>query len=141
MEKLIIDKSIVQKGHFLCTTLDKEEEVFKVYGYMLENKEETNTHFIKINNWIDEYINEPNEKTDFYFQFLYINTMGIKKIHELIRRIRIVPNINFYLIHDPDDEDREEMVSEISSHLDVNITSKKVSLDYQTMFSEKPYYI
>lgn len=141
MDKLIIDRSILKKGHLLCVTFDKEKGIFKLYGYMLENEEETNNHFIKINNWINNYIEEPNEKTDFYFQFEYINTLGIKKVYEVIEKLRVIPEIRFFIVHDPDDIDFEEMATDISNNFNLNALSKKVSLDYQAKFYENAYFI
>jgi len=141
MEKLIIDKSILNSGHLLCVTLDKKAGIFKIYGYMLENEQDANNHFAIITKWINKYIMKPNVKTDFYFQFNYINTFGMKEVYNLIEKIRNIPNLNIYLVHDPDDEDAEELASEISNYLNVNFVSKKVSLEYQELFFTNPYYI
>jgi hypothetical protein len=45
MEKLIIDKSVLDTGHLLCVTLDKEAGIFKIFRYMLENDQGANNLF------------------------------------------------------------------------------------------------
>jgi hypothetical protein len=95
--------------------LDKENEVFHIKGRsIIENAHE---FYAPIINWLNDYISDPNEKTEFFLDIYYLNsssTLQLMKIffilEELKRKQKLIKVIWFY---EKDDELSEERGEEL----------------------------
>lgn len=121
MRKLILDQSDILHTHLPSVSFDNIEGVFKVYGYLLQDKEVVDVHFKKINQWIDIYLCDPNSASNFYFCFYCIHSYGVMCIVELICKIKNLPGLKVYWVLHPDDRDMEELVCDISLEVGLEI--------------------
>jgi len=137
MKKLVIKGPFALIGHLPFVVLDKEAGIFKVYGYLLEQKKDVDMHFEKIHEWINNYIKEPNDSTDFYFGFHYIHTYGIKCIFEFIKKIRAIPNLNIFWVCDPEDIVFDELIVEISREINLGIKTLKPPINENMLYIDK----
>ncbi len=64
--------------------LDKEQEIFKIGGKALP--ENTQVFFAPVFQWVDQYIENPNNKTEVAFSFEYLNSSSLKNILILIKK-------------------------------------------------------
>ena len=78
MEPLIYEESTETPG----ITLNKENGTFKMWGKSFP--EEATKFYEPIINWLDEYIQNPNEKTTFVFKMDYFNSASSTRILEML---------------------------------------------------------
>ncbi len=130
MRNLIITKSDSKYKHLHLpyVIFDKEEGIFKLYGYSLEEKESVDLYFKDIYEWIDDYVKDPNASSDFYFGFHYVNEYSLICIANLTEKIKNLPNLNVYWVYHPDDEDMEEILESFSKSVNVKIIPKTDSI-------------
>ncbi len=82
MEKIIITN---QSGDIPNITLDKEANVFEIYGKSFpENAAEFYSPIIK---WIKEYTQSPNPQTVFTINLEYFNSSSSKKLFEILMNL------------------------------------------------------
>ena len=62
--------------------LDKQKNFFKISGRSLP--EDADTFYNKIIAWVQEYIKEPNPKTEFIFQLDYYNSSTARKLSDIL---------------------------------------------------------
>lgn len=77
MESLIYEENTETPG----VILDKENQTFKIWGKSFP--EEANKFFEPIFNWLEEYIQEPNENTTFVFKLEYFNSASSTRMLEI----------------------------------------------------------
>jgi len=78
MEPLIYEETTETPG----VILDKENETFKIWGKSFP--EETHKYYEPLLNWLDEYIQNPNNKTSFVFKMDYFNSASSTRILEML---------------------------------------------------------
>lgn len=102
-------------------TLDKENNIFEISGRSLP--EDVVVFYKPILEWLDEYKNDPLDKTVFNFKLEYFNTASSKLLLDVLLKLEDISNDgNEVLVrwHFPDDdEDMEEAGEEYSDIVDV----------------------
>ncbi|MCQ2250943.1 MAG: DUF1987 domain-containing protein [Bacteroidales bacterium] len=102
-------------------TLDKENNIFEISGRSLP--EDVVVFYKPILEWLDEYKNDPLEKTVFDFKLEYFNTASSKLLLDVLLKLEDISNDgNDVLVrwHYPDDdEDMEEAGEEYSDIVEV----------------------
>jgi len=101
--------------------LDKDSGIFEISGRSLP--EDVTTFYEPVLSWLDEYQEEPNEKTVFAFKLVYFNTASSKLILDILMKLEEMhENGNQVLIKwffPEDDEDMEEAGEEYADIVDV----------------------
>jgi len=101
--------------------LDKDNGIFEISGRSLP--EDVTTFYEPVLSWLDEYQEEPNEKTVFAFKLVYFNTASSKLILDILMKLEEMhENGNQVLIKwffPEDDEDMEEAGEEYADIVDV----------------------
>lgn len=129
MEKLLLTHPDLDRSILPIVILDKAKSVFKIYGNMYDDDVEIDKYLIKVKQWLIDYQVNPNNNSDFHFGFHRITEYGLKCITELVTIISKIANSKIYWEYDIDDEDMEEIVSEISNSTGVEIISRKVGIE------------
>lgn len=101
--------------------LDKDNDIMEISGRSLP--EDVASFYDPILNWLDEYADSPNGKTNFNFKLVYFNTASSKLILDVLMKLEEIHEAgNEVLIrwHYPeDDEDMEEAGEEYADIVDV----------------------
>ena len=101
--------------------LDPENNEFEISGRSLP--EDVASFYNPVLNWLEEYIENPKEKTEFNFKLVYFNTASSKLLLDILMKLESLhENGNEVLVkwHYPeDDEDMEEAGEEFSDIVDV----------------------
>jgi len=101
--------------------LDKDNGIFEISGRSLP--EDVTTFYEPVLSWLDEYQEDPNEKTVFAFKLVYFNTASSKLILDILMKLEEMhENGNQVLIKwffPEDDEDMEEAGEEYADIVDV----------------------
>jgi hypothetical protein len=63
-------------------TLDKEKNIFEISGNSLP--EDVVSFYAPVLIWLEEYLKQPNQKTEFHFKFLYLNSASSKVILDIL---------------------------------------------------------
>jgi hypothetical protein len=102
-------------------TLDKENNIFEISGRSLP--EDVVVFYKPILEWLDEYKNDPLDKTVFNFKLEYFNTASSKLLLDVLLKLEDIHNDGHDVLvkwHYPDDdEDMEEAGEEYSDIVDV----------------------
>ena len=78
-------------------TLNKEKSIFEISGNSLP--EDVLTFYAPVLKWLEEYLNQPNQKTEFHFKFLYLNSSSSKVILDILVLLeKIAAQGNYVLI-------------------------------------------
>jgi hypothetical protein len=101
--------------------LDPEKNEFEISGRSLP--EDVASFYNPVLNWLEEYVENPNDKTVFNFKLVYFNTASSKLLLDILMKLESLhENGKEVLIkwHYPeDDEDMEEAGEEYSDIVDV----------------------
>ncbi len=98
--------------------LDKDNNTFEISGRSLP--EDVNMFYEPIMNWIDEYSEGPNEKTEFNFKLEYFNTASSKIILDILLKFEeIVENGHDVTIKWHYHEDEEDMLEAGEEYADI----------------------
>ncbi len=98
--------------------LDKENNKFEISGRSLP--EDVNMFYEPIMNWIDEYSEAPNDKTEFNFKLEYFNTASSKIILDILLKFEeIVENGNDVTIRWHYHEEEEDMLEAGEEYADI----------------------
>ena len=98
--------------------LDKENEHFEISGRSLP--EDVNMFFEPIMDWIDEYAEDPLDKTVFDFKLEYFNTASSKVILDILLKFEeIVENDKDVTIKWHYHEDEEDMLEAGEEYADI----------------------
>ena len=102
-------------------TLDKENNIFEISGRSLP--EDVVVFYKPILEWLDDYKNDPLDKTVFNFNLEYFNTASSKLLLDVLLKLEDINNDGHEVLvkwHYPDDdEDMEEAGEEYSDIVDV----------------------
>jgi len=98
------------EAQFPKVILDKDNNKFEISGQSIP--EDVVSFYAPILDWLDNYIQNPNENTEVALKMVYYNTSSSKMIYEIIKRLNdLYKNKHaakilwYYAI---DDEDMEE---------------------------------
>ncbi len=98
--------------------LDRESEIFEISGRSLP--EDVNMFFEPIMDWIDEYAEDPLDKTTFDFKLEYFNTASSKIILDILLKFEeIVENGKSVLVKWHYHEDEEDMLEAGEEYADI----------------------
>lgn len=101
--------------------LDPENNAFEISGRSLP--EDVASFYNPVLNWLEEYIENPKDKTEFNFKLVYFNTASSKLLLDILMKLESLHEKgNEVLVkwHYPeDDEDMEEAGEEYSDIVDV----------------------
>ncbi len=107
--------------------LDTENEILEISGRSLP--EDVTAFFEPILNWLDEYSEEPNEKTVFSFKLVYFNTASSKLILDILMKLEEMhedgKDVLVKWFFPDDDEDMEEAGEEYADI--VNVPFEQIS--------------
>jgi hypothetical protein len=102
-------------------TLDRDNNIFEISGRSLP--EDVVVFYKPILEWLDDYKNNPLEKTVFNFKLEYFNTASSKLLLDVLLKLEDISNDGHDVLvkwHYPDDdEDMEEAGEEYSDIVDV----------------------
>jgi hypothetical protein len=102
-------------------TLDKENNIFEISGRSLP--EDVVVFYKPILEWLDDYKNDPLDKTVFNFKLEYFNTASSKLLLDVLLKLEDINNDGHDVLvkwHYPDDdEDMEEAGEEYSDIVEV----------------------
>ncbi len=111
--------------------LDKAENQFEISGRSLP--EDVAAFYEPILEWLNDYADEPNEKTVFDFKLEYFNTASSKLLLDVLLKLEdMVDDGNDVLVrwHYPsDDEDMEEAGEEYADIVEVPFEQVPYDLD------------
>ena len=101
--------------------LNKDKGVFKISGNSFS--EDPFTMYTRIFSWLNEYIHNPNEETEFEFQLNYINTASSKQIVEILKILEKLSQkskvtVNWY--YQDGDDDTYTEGNELSQMFELN---------------------
>ena len=101
--------------------LDAENEIFEISGRSLP--EDVTVFYDPLLNWLNEYVENPNNKTIFSFKLVYFNTASSKLILDILMKLEEMHEAGKEVLikwHFPDDdEDMEEAGEEYADIVDV----------------------
>ena len=111
--------------------LDKEDGILEVSGRSLP--EDVVAFYDPILEWLDEYAEDPNEKTVFDFKLEYFNTASSKLILDILLKLEDMADEGRDVLvrwHFPDDdEDMEEAGEEYADIVAVPFEQVSYSID------------
>ena len=81
METLKIEKGIDTPE----IILDAENSIFIMHGRSYP--EDTREFFTPVLNWVDRYVQSPNEETVFTFKLQYFNSSSYKPIYDILTKL------------------------------------------------------
>ncbi len=102
-------------------TLDKDKEILEISGRSLP--EDVATFYDPILNWLDEYAQDPLEKTVFNFKLVYFNTASSKLLLDILMKLEELyesgKDVTVVWHYPEDDEDMQEAGEEYADIVDV----------------------
>ena len=101
--------------------LDAEKELLEISGRSLP--EDVSAFYEPVLNWLNEYAENPNDKTIFNFKLTYFNTASSKLLLDILMKLEELHEKGHDVLirwHYPeDDEDMEEAGEEYADIVDV----------------------
>jgi hypothetical protein len=98
--------------------LDKDKGIFELSGRSLP--EDVTMFYQQILDWIDAYVKEPNDRTEFNFKLEYFNTASSKVILDVLLKFEdIVENGKSVVIKWFYNEDEEDMLEAGEEYADI----------------------
>jgi hypothetical protein len=102
-------------------TLDKDKEIMEISGRSLP--EDVASFYDPILNWLDEYAQDPLDKTVFNFKLVYFNTASSKLLLDILMKLEEMheagKNVTVIWHYPEDDEDMQEAGEEYADIVDV----------------------
>ena len=99
--------------------LDKEKSIFEFAGNSLP--EDVTSFYNPIMEWIDDYMANPNQKTELDLSFDYYNTSSSKMILKILEKFREIHRKGYTVVvnwhYMEDDEDMVEAGEDYAEHL------------------------
>ena len=111
--------------------LDAGNELFEISGKSMP--EDVAAFYGPVLEWLEDYADEPNEKTVFNFKLIYFNTASSKMLLDILLQLEEMVEagnevkINWYFPED--DEDMEEAGEEYADIVDIPFEQISYSLD------------
>jgi hypothetical protein len=106
MDPLFIEKTKVSPE----VTLNKDENTFRIAGRSLV--EDPGRFYMPVYNWLEKYIENPNDQTQFEFDLEYFNSSSARQVMKLIILLEDIQKAGKevqikWLYEDGDDMSRE----------------------------------
>ena len=102
-------------------TLDKDKEILEISGRSLP--EDVASFYDPILNWLDEYSQDPNDKTVFNFKLVYFNTASSKLLLDILMKLEELyesgKDVTVVWHYPEEDEDMQEAGEEYADIVDV----------------------
>ena len=102
-------------------TLDKEKDLMEISGRSLP--EDVASFYDPILNWLDEYAQDPNDKTIFNFKLVYFNTASSKLLLDILMKLEEMyeggKDVTVVWHYPEEDEDMMEAGEEYADIVDV----------------------
>jgi hypothetical protein len=100
-----------------AVTFDKENSIFKVSGRSIV--EDPNKFYMPLYNWLEDYIQNPNENTEFVFDLEYFNSSSARQVMKLIMLLEKLVDTNKLIkvkwLYEEGDEMSQERGEEIKA--------------------------
>jgi hypothetical protein len=96
---------------------DKAQGLFEISGRSLP--EDTVAFYKPVIDWIKQYAQQPNDKTDFCFKLDYFNTSSSKVILDFIGTLKSIKGMRIVWFYREDDEEILDAGKEFSEQVDV----------------------
>lgn len=113
MEPLFIERTKVSPE----INFNKDEGIFKVAGRSLV--EDPGKFYMPVYNWLENYIKEPNEVTNFNFDLEYFNSSSARQVMKLIMLLEDIVDtdkeINLNWLYEEGDDMSRERGEEIAA--------------------------
>ncbi|GJM60321.1 MULTISPECIES: DUF1987 domain-containing protein [Persicobacter] len=103
--------------------LDKDNGIFEISGRSLP--EDSQGFYQPILDWIGEYENAANPKTEFVFKLEYFNTASSKLILDVLSALEEIEGTVIHWYYLEDDEDMQEAGEEFSELVDLEFEFKE----------------
>lgn len=101
--------------------LDKENAIFMIAGNSLP--EDVGAFYSPILEWLDNYVQNPNPRTEVNLHFDYYNTSSSKMILKILERFREIHRKGYEVLvlwhYHEDDEDMIESGEDYAEHLNI----------------------
>ena len=97
--------------------LNGKNGIFEISGRSLP--EDSAEFYAPVLEWLEQYAEAPNDKTEFVFKLEYFNTASSKLILDILSKLEEVSNVSVAWYYDEDDEDMQEAGEEFSELVDV----------------------
>ena len=109
------------ESHLPRVLLDKENNKFEISGHSLP--EDVHAFYMPVIQWLDEYIQSPNENTEVVMKMVYFNTASSKMLYEIMEKLEELNNnghdVKIIWHYAEDDEEMEEAGKEYEEMVDV----------------------
>ncbi len=118
MKPLIIEP----KSYLPRITLDKTYGVFEISGRSIPKNPDD--FYFPVFDWIEEYVKNPNENTNFVLNVDYMNTASHKCLAIILNKLDVLTKkedsyIKVFWNYDSSDEDMKEMGEELEECNDI----------------------
>jgi len=117
MDKIIIEPTLETPR----VVLDRDSSIIEFSGNSLP--EDVNAFYAPILEWIDNYVENPNQQTEVSMNFDYYNTSSSKMILRILERFRDIHRKGFPVVvnwlYMEDDEDMVEAGEDFADHLKI----------------------
>lgn len=97
--------------------LDKNNGIFEISGRSLP--EDSAEFYQPVIDWLEDYKESPNAKTEFVYKLEYFNTASSKLILDLLSQLEDLENVTVLWYYHEDDEDMQEAGEEFSELVEV----------------------
>ncbi len=123
--------NIEGSSHTPKVILDKDKGIFEISGQSLP--ENVAAFFAPIFEWLDAYMEDPNEESVVSFTMEYFNTASSKMIYEVLNKFDELHNsgkkVKIIWKFDEEDEDMEEAGEEYADMIDVPVELVSYTVD------------
>lgn len=89
MQKALIIKGTQNSPHII---FDRENEIFEISGRSL--LEDTEEFYSPATEWIQEYVKNPNENTEFIFRMDYLNSSSAKRLMDILYELELILDVD-----------------------------------------------
>ncbi|HJX70370.1 MAG TPA: DUF1987 domain-containing protein [Bacteroidales bacterium] len=100
---------------------DPENDIFEISGRSLP--EDVVSFYQPVIDWLDEYSQLPNAKTEFVFKYIYFNTATSKLIQDILIRLEQIYETGNEVVviwyYEQDDEDMMDLGEEFKEYVDI----------------------
>lgn len=118
-------------SHTPNVIFDKDKGIFEISGQSLP--ENVASFFAPVFEWLEAYMDDPNEESVMRFKMEYFNTASSKMIYEILNKFDELHNSgkNAKIIwnFDEEDEDMEEAGEEYADMIDVPVELVSYTVD------------
>lgn len=100
---------------------DPDNGIFEISGRSLP--EDVVSFYQPVIEWLDEYKDNPNSKTEFVFKYIYFNTATSKLVQDILMRLEQIHEagneVNVVWYFEQDDEDMKDLGEEFQEYVEI----------------------